>query len=130
MLTFPEEKASLVMLGLWDSRCLQQSGTHKQLSQQGAPGRCMVCCAVSYFSSYQKVLQRRVTMLQPVEGSVHIKVNYRFVSLPLVSLASVLKFLEWFMFRISSTDRTGNWLGGTVVKGVLPKSLDLKYVLP
>lgn len=34
------------------------------------------------------------------------------------------------MFRISSTDRTGNWLGGTVVKGVLSKSLDLKYVLP
>lgn len=52
------------------------------------------------------------------------------VSLTLVSLASVLKFFEWFMFRISSTDRTGNWLGGTVVNGVLSKSLDQKYVLP
>lgn len=51
------------------------------------------------------------------------------VRLPLVSLASVLEFLKWFMFRISSTDRTGNRLGGTVVK-VLSRSLDLKYVLP
>lgn len=56
--------------------------------------------------------------------------KYTTICKALVSLASVLKFLEWFMFRISSTDRTGNWLGGTVVKGVLSESLDLKYVLP
>ena len=45
-------------------------------------------------------------------------------------LAIVLKFLEKFMFRISSSDRTGNWLGGTVLKEVLSKSLEMKYVLP
>ena len=48
--------------------------------------------------------------------TANCKASFDFFFFP---LAIGLKFLEKFMFRISSSDRTGNWLGGTVVKGAL-----------
>lgn len=87
-----------------------------------------LCFELSLFTSGNTI--KKNISASASRGQCTHKSPLQFVRLSLVSLASVLKFLDWFMFRISNPDRTGNWLGGTVVKGVLSKSLDLKYVLP
>lgn len=112
------------MLMLCDSRRLQQSGL------TNSEGNSVADCQMSGQLCFKTVSIKKDLSASASRGQCTHKSTPPLVRLPLVSLASVLKFLEWFMFRISSTDRTGNWLGGTVVKGILSKSSDLKYVLP
>lgn len=128
----PWKAAILVVLVLCDSRCLQQWGlTNSEGSRVRAPNYQLygqLCFKLSLSTSGNTI--KKNLSASASRGQCTHKSPLQFIRLPLVSLASVLEFLDWFMFRISSTDRTGNWLGGTVVKGVLSKSSALKYLLP